>query len=196
MQVEKARSYPSDNQQFASKELASGRIQPQALDLEEAVLGAMLIDERAPGQVVDILTKDSFYKENNREVFDAMADLFKEGDSIDLLTVSASLRKRGTLKAIGGDSYIARLSQKVSSSAHCEYHARIIAEKHIQRELIRIGSEIVHNAFDETTDVLDLLDNSEAKLFEVTNGNIKKNYESAQSLVEDFGLGLSLSTRR
>lgn len=184
MQVEKARSYPSDNQQFASKELASGRIQPQALDLEEAVLGAMLIDERAPGQVVDILTKDSFYKENNREVFDAMADLFKEGDSIDLLTVSASLRKRGTLKAIGGDSYIARLSQKVSSSAHCEYHARIIAEKHIQRELIRIGSEIVHNAFDETTDVLDLLDNSEAKLFEVTNGNIKKNYESAQSLVE------------
>jgi replicative DNA helicase len=164
--------------------LAAGRIPPQAIELEEAILGAMLIDERASGQVVDIVTKDSFYKEAHSEIFDTMADLFKEGDSIDLLTVSAALRKRGTLKAVGGDAYLARLSQKVSSSAHSEYHARIIAEKHIQRELIRIGSDIVKNAYDETTDVLDLLDNSEASLFEVTNGNIKKNYESAQSLVE------------
>lgn len=184
MQAEKVRNLKSESQRFTSLELAAGRIPPQALDLEEAVLGAMLIDERAPGQVVDILTKDSFYKEAHREIFDAMADLFREGESIDLLTVSAALRKRGTLQAVGGDAYLARLSQRVSSSAHSEYHARIIAEKHIQRELIRIGSDIVKNAYDETTDVLDLLDNSEAMLFEVTNGNIKKNYESAQTLVE------------
>jgi replicative DNA helicase len=184
MQVEKTPEYTPDYQLDMPREMAGGRIQPQATELEEAVLGAMLIDERAPGQVMDILSKESFYREANGEVFDTMAHLFREGESIDLLTVSAALRKRGHLKSVGGDAYLAKLSQKVSSSAHCEHHARIIAEKHIQRSLIRIGSEIVQSAFDETKDVLDLLDESEEKLFNVTNGNIKKNYESAQSLVE------------
>ena len=93
------------------REMAGGRIQPQATELEEAVLGAMLIDERAPGQVMDILSKESFYREANGEVFDTMAHLFREGESIDLLTVSAALRKRGHLKSVGGDAYLAKLSQ-------------------------------------------------------------------------------------
>lgn len=164
--------------------MGQGRIPPQALDLEEAVLGAMLLDKRAVGQVVDILQSESFYQSSHQEIYAVIKEIFSDGGSIDLLTVSAGLRKKGKLEACGGDAYLAKLSQRVSSAAHSEFHARIIAEKHIQRELIRIGGEIVDSAFNETTDVLELLDESEARLFEVTNGNIKKNYESAESLVE------------
>ena len=87
------------------------------------------------------------------------------------------------MKQAGGESYLALLSQKVSSGAHIEYHSRIILQKHIQRELVRISSEIIESAFDETTDVLELLDNAEQKLFEVAQGNLKRNYESAEMLI-------------
>jgi len=163
--------------------LEQGRIPPQALDLEEAVLGAMLIDNRAVSQVVDILSPQSFYKEAHQRIYETIQTLFGESEPVDLLTVSNALRKQGQLESVGGDHYLARLSERVSSSAHSEFHARIIVEKHIQRELIRIGSEIAEDAFDETTDVLELLDRSESRLFEVTNGNIKKNYETAESLL-------------
>ncbi len=163
--------------------LEQGRLQPQALDLEEAVLGAMLIDNRAVSQVVDILSPESFYREAHQRIYETIQKLFGESEPVDILTVSNALRKQGLLESIGGDHYLARLSERVSSSAHSEFHARIIVEKHIQRELIRIGSEIAEDAFDETTDVLELLDRSESRLFEVTNGNIKKNYETAETLL-------------
>jgi len=163
--------------------LEQGRLQPQAIDLEEAVLGAMLIDNRAVSQVVDILSPQSFYREAHQRIYETIQKLFGESEPVDILTVSNALRKQGLLESIGGDHYLARLSERVSSSAHSEFHARIIVEKHIQRELIRIGSEIAEDAFDETTDVLELLDRSESRLFDVTNGNIKKNYETAETLL-------------
>ncbi len=163
--------------------LEKGKIPPQALDLEEVVLGAMMIDKKGVDEVIDILHSDAFYKEAHKIIFEAIVQLFENTEPIDLLTVSAQLKKNGKLEQVGGDFYLIQLTQKVSSSAHIEYHARIILQKYIQRQLIKISSEIIENAYDETTDVFDLLDNAEAKLYEVTQGNLKRSSETAQSLV-------------
>ena len=163
--------------------IASGRIPPQAIDLEEAVLGALLIDKNALANVIDILHPDAFYKNQHKNIFKIITILFGNNQPIDILTVATELRKEGLMKISGGEAYLAQLSQKVSSAAHIEYHARIILQKHIQRELVRISSEIIESAFDETTDVLELLDNAEQKLFEVGQGNLKRNYESAEVLI-------------
>ncbi len=165
--------------------LEQGKLPPQATELEEAVLGALMIDKNALNEVIDILNPECFYKESHKEIYAAIKNLFAESQPIDMLTVSALLRKNGKLEICGGDFGIANLTQKVASSAHIEYHARIIVQKHIQRSLIRVSSEIINDAFDESSDVLDLLDKAESKLFEIANGSIKKNYDSAQSLVKE-----------
>jgi len=163
--------------------LAKGKIQPQAIDLEEAVLGAMMIDKKGLDEVVDILNPDIFYKPDHQVIFRAILNLFENTEPIDILTVSNELRRMGELDAAGGDYYLVQLSQKISSSAHVEFHARIIIQKYIQRELIRVSGEIIHDSYDETIDVLDLIDGAENKLFEITNGNFNKGAETAQSLV-------------
>lgn len=163
--------------------LEQGKLPPQALDLEQVVLGAMMIDKKGVDEVIDILSPHAFYKESHRYIFEAVFKLFENSEPIDLLTVSSQLRKDGKLDMIGGDFYLISLTQKVSSSAHIEFHARIILQKFIQRSLIKISNEIIEEAYDETKDVFDLLDNAEAKLYEVTQGNVKKSTETAQSLV-------------
>lgn len=163
--------------------LEKGKIPPQALDLEEAVLGAMMIDKKGVDEVIDMLQADVFYKEAHKHIFDAISHLFKDSQPIDLLTVSAQLKKNGKLELAGGDFYLIQLTQKISSSAHIEFHSRIILQKFIQRSLIKISSEIIEDSYDETTDVFDLLDKAESKLYEVTQGNIKKSSETAKSLV-------------
>lgn len=163
--------------------LEKGKIPPQALDLEEAVLGAMMIDKKGVDDVIDILHPEAFYKEAHQLIYEAIYVLFQNSEPTDLLTVANQLRKTGNLDAVGGDFYIVGLTQKVSSSAHIEFHARIILQKYIQRRLISISSEIIEEAYDETVDVFDLLDDAETKLFEVTQGNLKKGSEDAQGLV-------------
>ena len=163
--------------------LEQGKLPPQALDLEQVVLGAMMIDKKGVDEVIDILSPHAFYKESHRYIFEAVFKLFENSEPIDLLTVSSQLRKDGKLDMVGGDFYLISLTQKVSSSAHIEFHARIILQKFIQRSLIKISNEIIEEAYDETKDVFDLLDNAEAKLYEVTQGNVKKSTETAQSLV-------------
>ncbi len=163
--------------------LEKGKLPPQVLDLEEAVLGAMMIDKKGVDEVIDILQADAFYKESHKHIFEAIVELFNDTQPIDLLTVSAQLRKNAKLEAAGGDFYLIQLTQKVSSSAHIEFHSRIILQKFIQRSLIKISSEIIEESYDETTDVFDLLDRAESKLYEVTQGNIKRSSETAQSLV-------------
>ncbi|TDD75291.1 replicative DNA helicase [Flavobacterium caseinilyticum] len=163
--------------------LEKGKLPPQVLDLEEAVLGAMMIDKKGVDDVIDILQPDAFYKEAHKHIFEAIVQLFTETQPIDLLTVSAQLKKNAKLDLAGGDFYLIQLTQKVSSSAHIEFHSRIILQKFIQRSLIRISSEIIEESYDETTDVFDLLDRAESKLYEVTQGNIKRSSETAQSLV-------------
>jgi replicative DNA helicase len=159
--------------------LEKGKIPPQAIDLEEVVLGAMMIDKKGVDEVIDILNSEAFYKEGHQYIFDAILTLFENSEPIDLLTVSSQLKKDNRLELAGGDFYLISLTQKVSSSAHIEFHARIILQKYIQRSLIKISNEII----EESKDVFDLLDKAEAKLYDVTQGNIKKSSETAQSLV-------------
>ena len=164
--------------------LEKGKIPPQAVELEEAVLGAMMIDKKGIDDVIDILSSDAFYDSKHQEIYAAIYELFQNSEPIDLLTVSNLLKKNGKLEFVGGDFFLIRLTQKVASSAHIEFHARIILQKFIQRRLISISSEIIENAYDESTDVFDLLDDAEGKLFEVTQGNLKKSSEDAGSLVK------------
>jgi replicative DNA helicase len=164
--------------------LEKGKIPPQALDLEIAVLGAMMIDKKGIDDVIDILHPDAFYDKKHQEIYAAIYTLFQNSEPTDLLTVSQQLRKDGKLEMVGGDFYLINLTQKVASSAHIEYHARIILQKYIQRKLISISSDIIETAYDETVDVFDLLDLAEGKLFEVTQGNLKKGSEDAGDLVK------------
>ena len=163
--------------------LEKGKIPPQAIDLEEVVLGAMMIDKKGVDEVIDILSPEAFYKDAHKYIFEAIFKLFENSEPIDLLTVSSQLKKDSKLDIAGGDFYLISLTQKVSSSAHIEFHARIILQKFIQRSLIKISTEIIEDSYDETKDVFDLLDSAEARLYEVTQGNIKKSSETAQELV-------------
>ncbi len=166
-------------------DLQHGRIPPQAIDFEEAVLGAILIDHAAINQVIDVLNPQSFYKKQHQVIFKVIKELFSKNQPIDLLTVTHELRSKSLLGDSGGEVYLVQLSQRVSSSAHSEFHARIIVQKHLQRKMIQVASKMINRAFDETTDVFELLDESERELFEVAHGNIVKNYESADQLIRE-----------
>lgn len=179
--VQPSPTYPSRKTQVVS--LEKGKLPPQAIDLEEVVLGAMMIDKKGVDDVIDILSAEVFYKESHQAIFEAVLLLFENSEPVDLLTVSAQLKKMQKLDVAGGDFYLIQLTQKVSSSAHIEFHARIILQKYIQRSLIKISSEIIEESYDETTDVFDLLDTAESKLYEITQGNIKRSSETAQQLV-------------
>ena len=133
--------------------------------------------------MIDILQPDAFYKTAHQYIFNAIYQLFHDSQPIDLLTVSSALRKDGKLEIVGGEFYLVQLSQRVASSAHIEFHARIILQKFIQRSLIRISNEIIETAYKDSTDVFDLLDEAESKLYDVTQGNIKRSSQSAQNLV-------------
>ena len=163
--------------------LQQGKIPPQALELEEAVLGAMLIDKKGVDEVIDLIQPEAFYKKAHQTIFEAIFQLFQDSQPIDLLTVSSQLRKKEKLESVGGEFYLVQLSQRVASSAHIEFHARIILQKFIQRSLIRISNEIIESSYKESTDVFDLLDEAESKLYDVTQGNIKNSSKSAQNLV-------------
>ncbi len=163
--------------------LEKGKIPPQAIDLEEVVLGALMIDKKGVDEVIDILQPQVFYRQSHQYIFEAIHYLFENSQPVDLLTVSTQLKKQGKLELVGGEFYLIQLTQKVSSSAHIEFHARIILQKYIQRSLIKISNEIIEDSYNESTDVFDLLDNAEAKLYEVTQGNIKRSSETAQNLV-------------
>jgi len=163
--------------------LEKGKIPPQAVDLEEVVLGAMMIDKKGVDEVIDIIHAEVFYKDAHKYIFEAIVKLFESSEPVDLLTVSSQLKKDGRLEAVGGDFYLIKLTQKVASSAHIEFHARIILQKFIQRSLIKISNEIIEDAYSDSTDVFDLLDHAEAKLYDVAQGNLKRSVETAQSLV-------------
>ncbi len=162
-----------------------GKVPPQAIELEEAVLGALMLEKDALTSVIDILKVESFYKEAHKVIFQAILDLFTESQPIDLLTVTTQLRKNGALEVAGGAFYITELTSKVASAANIEFHARIITEQSIKRELIRISSTIQKDAFEDTTDVFELLDAMEQSLFEISEKNIRKNYATMSTIMRD-----------
>ena len=163
-------------------EYVFGKVPPQATALEEAVLGAIMLDKDALPVVLDVLSAESFYKEAHQHTYRAMLGLFEETQPIDLLTVTEALRKAGVLESVGGAYYLVELTNRVASAANIEYHARIIAQKHIQRELIRTSTQVIKNAYEDTTDVFDLLDQAEKGLFDITQNNLSRSYESMSSL--------------
>ena len=160
-----------------------GKIPPQATDLEEAVLGAMMIDKKGLNETIEILQEEFFYRPEHQHIFSAITSLFNDSQPIDLLTVSNQLRKDGKLEAVGGDYYLIGLTQKVSSSAHIEFHARVIQEKYVLRKLIEISANIIDKSYDETTDIFELLDESESEIFKITDGSLKSSYMDSKSLV-------------
>ena len=162
-----------------------GKVPPQAVELEEAVLGALMLEKDALTNVIDILKVESFYKDSHKVIFQAILDLFTESQPIDLLTVTSQLRKNGALEIAGGAFYVTELTSKVASAANIEYHARIITEQSIKRELIKISGEIQKEAFEDTTDVFELLDKMEQSLFEISEKNIRKNYSDLRSIMRE-----------
>ncbi len=165
--------------------LEAGKLPPQAPELEQAVLGALMLERSAVNEVIDILRPESFYVEAHQKIFDAIQGLFREDQPIDILTVTQELKKRAELDIVGGPFYISQLTNKVASSANVQYHARIISQKHILRELIRISSETMRDAYDDTSDVFDLLDKTEQDLYAITSGNLKRNYEPMSDLLRE-----------
>ena len=162
-----------------------GHLQPQAPELEEAVLGALMIEKDAYSLVSEILRPESFYEHRNQLIYAAITDLAIQQKPIDILTVTEQLRSRGDLEEVGGPFYITQLSGKVASSAHIEYHARIIAQKFLARELISFTSVIQTKAFDETQDVDDLMQEAEGKLFEISQQNMKKDYTQINPVIQE-----------
>jgi len=160
-----------------------GKLPPQAIELEEAVLGALMLDNEALSDTIDILKPEYFYKMEHQKIFDAIIVLFNESKPVDILTIIEQLKKSGELESIGGAFYITQLTNNVASSANTEYHARIIVEKFIQRSLIQISSTIIKDSFDETIDVFDLLSNAEQELFSVTEGSLRKSYSKMSELI-------------
>jgi replicative DNA helicase len=162
-----------------------GKLPPQATDLEEAVLGAIMLEKDAVLSLLDILKPESFYKDSHQKIYKAIVDLSMAEKAIDILTVTEELKRHSVLEEVGGPLYIAQLTSKVASAAHLEFHARIIQQKYIQRELIRVTSDIQRKAFDETMDVDDLLDQAEADLFNIAEGNIKRETAKINVLVKE-----------
>ena len=165
--------------------LEAGKLPPQAPELEQAVLGAMMLERNAVNEAIDILQPDSFYVEAHKRIFAAIQELFRSDQPIDILTVTQELKKKAELDIVGGPFYISQLTNKVASSANVQYHARIISQKHILRELIRISADTMRDAYDDTTDVFDLLDKSEQDMYASTSGNLKRNYEPMSDLIQD-----------
>ncbi len=159
-----------------------GKVQPQALPLEEAVLGAVMLDKDALSIVLDILRPESFYADAHTLIYKAMLRLFEKTQPVDLLTVTEELKKSGDIDKAGGPYYLVELTNRVASAANIEYHARIIAQKHIQRELITVSTKIIRDAYEDTTDVFSLLDEAEQGLFNITQQNLSRGYESMGSL--------------
>lgn len=151
-----------------------GRLQPRDTELEEAVLGALMLEKDAYTTVCDILKPDSFYEPANRRIYEAIQALGASQEPIDMLTVTEQLRLMGTLDEVGGPMYISELTSRVASGANIEFHARIVAQKYLARELISFASAIEAKAFDESNDVDDLLQEAEGKLFEISQRNVKK----------------------
>lgn len=165
--------------------LALGRVMPQAVDLEEAVLGAAMLDKDAFPIVVEFLKPDAFYLPAHQSIFSTMLALFEKQVPIDILTVKDALSKEAALDEVGGITYLMELNNKIASAANIEYHGRIILQKYIQRELIHISNSTIKDAFEDTKDVLALLDEAEQGLYEISDNNLNTGFKPISAIASD-----------
>ena len=182
-----ARSYPSNaNNRQAADSLTDtpSTLPPQAVELEEAVLGALMLEGDSITTVQEFLTADAFYLDTHRTIYRAIEELASENKPIDLLTVTEKLKKMKKLKEVGGAPFLAQLTQKVASAMNIEFHATIIAQKYVQRELIRASTEIQKRSYDESSDVTDLIDFAESEIFKVSEGHVKRDVQNASVIFD------------
>ena len=164
--------------------ISDGKMPPNAVDFEKLVIGTFLIDKKGLDYSIDLLNPDVFYDPRHQEIFRAIVKLFESNHPVDLMTVIQELKKTEKLSFAGGDHYIIDLTMGVSSSAHIEYHVRVILEKFILRSLINVSANVIDSSYKESTDVFELLDKAEQSFFEITNGTIKKGFDTANVLVK------------
>ncbi|MBI2430260.1 MAG: replicative DNA helicase [Ignavibacteriales bacterium] len=157
-------------------EQTSGRVPPQAMDVEMSVIGAMLLDKEAISRTLEILDETAFYKPAHTLIFNAIISLFEKNEAADSITVVEELRRMGKLDSVGGPLYISDLTMRVTSAANVEYHAKIVLEKALLRNLISASTEITSRAFNEQDDALDLLDEAENKIFQISEKRMKKSF--------------------
>lgn len=160
-----------------------GHLQPQALDIEKLVLGALMIDKDAFSVVSEFLKPQTFYEPRNQKLYQAIQTLNMDEHPVDISTVIEELKREGTLDDVGGPMYVLELSHNVASSAHIEYHARILAQKFLARQLISYASVIETKAFDESIDVNELMQEAEGSLFELSQHNMKKDYVQVDPVI-------------
>ncbi|MBQ7985114.1 MAG: replicative DNA helicase, partial [Bacteroidales bacterium] len=164
--------------------LNNNQIPPQIVDIEESVLGAMIIDDDALINTIDRLHEEYFYKQENKEIFHAIYSLNAEGSDVDVLTVSEKLKKMGMFDAIGGSYKLASLMERIASAAHVETYVKMLAEKYIQRELIRLSTQTLKFAYSDTTDILTLLDETETNFLAINDVNFNSQEKSMSMLSE------------
>ncbi|MEG0925677.1 MULTISPECIES: replicative DNA helicase [Chryseobacterium] len=164
--------------------IADGKMPPNAVDFERLVVGTFLIDKKGLDHSIDLLTPEVFYDPRHQVIFSTILKLYEGNHPVDLMTVIQNLKKDDKLSQAGGDHYIIDLTMGVSSSAHIEYHVRVILEKYILRSLINVSANVIDSSYKESTDVFELLDKAEQSFFEITNGTIKKGFDTANSLVK------------
>ncbi len=162
----------------------NGKTPPQALELEESVLGALMLDQNALTNTIEMLQADFFYKPEHQAIFNAIVSLFEKSQPVDILTVVEELRSSGNLDRAGGAYFVSQLTSRIISSAHIEFHARVLSEKFIQRELIRVATETLTESYDETTDVVSLLDKTEQRLMDINENNFRRDYTSMNLLMQ------------
>lgn len=165
--------------------LEMGNRPPQALDVEEAVLGALLIEPNCIDEAMDELTSSCFYSDKHKMVFNAMRSLTNEHVALDILSVTQKLKSEGNLEAVGGTVALAQLSQKIGAAAHIEYYIRILKQKCIQRELITASYEILKTSYDESVNVDDLIDQAQTKVFAAIQNNVKRDVQEIGKVVNE-----------
>lgn len=164
--------------------ISQGKMPPNAVEIEKLVIGTFLIDKKGLDYSIDLLSPEVFYDPRHQVIFAAIVKLFENNLPVDLMTVIQELKKENKLSLAGGDHYIIELTMGVSSSAHIEYHVRVILEKFILRSLINVSANVIDSSYKESTDVFELLDKAEQSFFEITNGTIKKGFDTANTLVK------------
>jgi len=179
---QKKKNHLRAEKQPSPSDLVYGRLAPQALPLEEAVIGALLVDKNAISAVIEVLRAESFYKTAHCHIYEAMMELFEAAVPIDLLTVPEKLKKKGVLEVVGGIDYILTLSNRVASAANVEHHARIIAQKYIQRQLIEVSTNTISDSYEDQKDVFDLLNDAEQGLYDITDKSLSNGYERVGTL--------------
>lgn len=162
-----------------------GRIPPHSIEAEQSVLGSMIIDKTAINTAVEIIRPDDFYKQSNGEIYSAIIDLFNKNEPVDLITLQEELKRRGSLEAVGGISYLANLSGGVATTANTEYYCKIVDEKSTLRKLIASSNEIIGKAYEDSEDVNIIIESAEKNIFDITQGSQREGFAPINEVLLD-----------